>query len=599
MSKWYNSNSLSSSTLVFLLASVQFTTAQHHSMVDEPVPLFNASGDEPMSYALFPDNKGYFYTHVILMTIAFWILMPIGIMLGIAKSSLHIPVQLGSLCFAMGGFFFAKLYGHSTPHLYKGNSHHILGWILFLFMITQMSVGIVRKIANAVGKRTASYEQIHQEDHLDYPASPTSFIDPCSSSSSNSHSSDRHSEASGETLHMNELTDFNDKSYHSKDSRQSSNSTAAHTIYDVDLDDESLIENSHLASDNMPKSTDLGFIMRLFYSVSPYIPSIVKNIFVTLAYNRFTTDVCRYFHLIMGRAFIILIFVQTLSGLVVYHGVCRSWEVLGCIAHLIKGGIFFFYGIMTFGRYLGAFANKGWAWNYIENGSRFSFEMIESCLIFTYGITNTWMEHFGQDSRWTHKDLEHASLAFMWWWCGLIGIMVESRAVRRLLERTILTNTNTTQNSSKSYSLNPFPALTVLMTGISMGNHHQDTLYSSNIHYMWGILLASAACCRFVTYLFLYRNAPTDAQPSRPPSELLGAFLLIAGSILFMASNSGTLLWLRRNNVDSMFLMNVCVALTAITLCYVAALQIIKAWAERREAFKQGERNQQNMEQQR
>ncbi|KAI7904745.1 uncharacterized protein BX663DRAFT_484840 [Cokeromyces recurvatus] len=113
------------------------------------------------------------------------------------------------------------------------------------------------------------------------------------------------------------------------------------------------------------------------------------------------------------------------------------------------------------------------------------------------------------------------------------------------------------------------------------------------------IQCTSAACCRFVTYLFLYRNAPTDAQPSRPPSELLGAFLLIAGSILFMASNSGTLLWLRRNNVDSMFLMNVCVALTAITLCYVAALQIIKAWAERREAFKQGERNQQNMEQQR
>lgn len=271
---------------------------------------------------------------------------------------------------------------------------------------------------------------------------------------------------------------------------------------------------------------------------------------------------------------------------------CRSWEVLGCIAHLIKGGIFYFYGIATFGRYLGAFANRGWAWNRVDGASGYSFEMIESSLIFVYGITNTWMEHFGQDSAWTHKDLEHASLAFMWWWCGLIGILVESRAIRRLLERTILTKTNT-EAPSQGYSLNPFPALTVVFTGLSMGLHHQETAYSSNIHFMWGLLLGLAAICRFVTYLSLYRNAPTDAQPSRPPSELIGAFLLIAGSILFMASNSGTILWLRRNNVDSMFLLNVIVALTSMTLIYVATLQIIKAWAEKREHAKK-----QSMEQQ-
>lgn len=260
---------------------------------------------------------------------------------------------------------------------------------------------------------------------------------------------------------------------------------------------------------------------------------------------------------------------------------------------MIKGGIFFFYGCATFGRYLGAFANRGWAWNKIENGSPFSFEMIESGLIFFYGITNTWMEHFGQDSAWTHKDLEHASLAFMWWWCGLAGILVESRAVRRLLQRTILNKTNH-QGPLAGYSLNPFPALTVLMTGISMGNHHQDTVYSTNIHYMWGLLLASAAVCRFITYVTLYRNEPQDSEPSRPPSEVVGAFLLIAGSILFMASNSGTLLWLRRENVDSMFLMNVCVAFTSMTLCYVAGLMIIKAWSEKREdRKKQAAANQQ------
>lgn len=46
--------------------------------MDEKVPAFNATGDEPMSYALFPDNKSYFYIHVAMMVIAFWVLMPIG-----------------------------------------------------------------------------------------------------------------------------------------------------------------------------------------------------------------------------------------------------------------------------------------------------------------------------------------------------------------------------------------------------------------------------------------------------------------------------------------------------------------------------------------
>lgn len=91
----------------------------------------------------------------------------------------------------------------------------------------------------------------------------------------------------------------------------------------------------------------------------------------------------------------------------------REWEIFGCIAHLIKGAIFYIYGLITFARYLGSFADKGWAWNYIPNASKFSFEMIECSLIFFYGITNTWMEHFGNDSAWTHKDLEHASIAFM------------------------------------------------------------------------------------------------------------------------------------------------------------------------------------------
>lgn len=213
-------------------------------------------------------------------------------MLGIAKSSLHVPIQLLSFCFAMVGFFFAKLYGHSTPHLYAGNSHHTLGWVLFLFLIVQMTVGVVRKIANAVGKRTdAAYEQIQQREQL-LPSSS-------SSAPSSSASSDNHSEASGETLHMHDL-EFDKHGSRCSQSWEEEE----HDIPSISQQPE-------------------GVVMRMFIAVSPYIPNIVKNAFVTVAYNQFTTVVCRYYHLFMGRTFIVLIFVQTLSGLVVYHGVCR------------------------------------------------------------------------------------------------------------------------------------------------------------------------------------------------------------------------------------------------------------------------------------
>lgn len=63
-------------------AATMSVSAQHSHgggmAMDEPLPAFNSTGDEPMSYALFPDNKSYFYIHVSMMILAFWILMPMG-----------------------------------------------------------------------------------------------------------------------------------------------------------------------------------------------------------------------------------------------------------------------------------------------------------------------------------------------------------------------------------------------------------------------------------------------------------------------------------------------------------------------------------------
>ncbi|CAO3599276.1 unnamed protein product [Absidia cylindrospora] len=455
-------------------------------------------------------------------------------------------------------------------------------------LVTFLVTCVVRKIAKAVGKtqQEGAYESLTEENvRLVRPSS--SYF---SRESSHTHVGDSHSEGSMETLHHNH--DASSINATAATTKVENDNTGDH-VNRLSMEEEEE-EGDHLLDEDdalmmmMTPQEKPSIGMRMVNAVLPYIPQLIKNAFVRTAYNPFTKTVCRHFHSILGRVMIILIFTQTLSGLVVYHGVCRSWAVLGCIAHLIKGGIFFFYGILTFGRYLGAFAEKGWAWNRVDGGSKFSFEFIECSLIFIYGITNTWMEHFGSESTWNHKDFEHASLAFMWWWCGLVGLLVESRSLRRLLERSVMaTPLDVPRHEPRqTYSLNPFPALTIMLTGISMGNHHQETQYSTNVHYMWGLLLALAAVCRLGTYVVFFRNTPTSIKPSRPPTELLGAFCLIAGSILFMASNSGTMTWMRRLEVDSMFMMNVCVALTSLTLTYVAAMMILKAWAMKREQRK-------------
>lgn len=95
---------------------------------------------------------------------------------------------------------------------------------------------------------------------------------------------------------------------------------------------------------------------------------------------------------------------------------CRGGLINTCAAHFIKGSIFFGYGVLTFARYLGAYADLGWAWNRRPDGKQgASAEMIECFVIFLYGITNTWMERFGAHAGdpYTVKQVQHISIAVM------------------------------------------------------------------------------------------------------------------------------------------------------------------------------------------
>ena len=234
----------------------------------------------------------------------------------------------------------------------------------------------------------------------------------------------------------------------------------------------------------------------------------------------------------------------------------------------MSGGVFFSYGIITLGRYLGVFADFGWAWNLKPPGELTgqkwkdrapTAEFVESLFIFLYGSTQTFMEHLGNHNGglWSHKDLQHVSIAIMFFWAGLCGLLIETPFIRRCFNRTIeatlplrtpnyqmlrdpgshpsnSVSTAVLPPPQQSLSYNPFPGLIIFMTGIMMSMHHQESMLSTMVHKQWGYLLAAFALFRLGTYFMMFLSPPTSYLPTRPVTELLTSFCLICGGIVFM-----------------------------------------------------------------
>lgn len=125
-------------------------------------------------------------------------------------------------------------------------------------------------------------------------------------------------------------------------------------------------------------------------------------------------------------------------------------------------------------------------------------------------------------------------------------MLVESKRLRDLLNTRNDSPTSQfqypanreTQEEPASYKfpMNPIPALVILLLGIMMSSHHQESMVSTMIHSQWGNLLIGAALARAGTYILFYLSPPKSVLPGRPPTELISAFCFMAGGLIFMAS---------------------------------------------------------------
>jgi hypothetical protein len=177
-------------------------------------------------------------------------------------------------------------------------------------------------------------------------------------------------------------------------------------------------------------------------------------------------------------------------------------------------------------------------------------------------------------------------------------MLIESSLIRDLLNVTVTEAASSSFDSSydedvreelkppRSYQfpINPIPALVILLLGIMMSSHTQQSMVSSMIHKQWGNLLTGASFARGFTYVLIYLKPPKSILPSRPPTELLASFGLLAGGIIFMASSGDTVDGMEHYSLDAMFMYTVTMGFVGLLMAWIIVVIAIKGWAVRKEA---------------
>ncbi|GAA5875917.1 hypothetical protein JCM3774_005815 [Rhodotorula dairenensis] len=536
----------------------------HHSHapalleLNETQILLTHSPDPPSywDYDQSEDGKpAVLYAHIVLMSIAFFGLLPLAIFLKAGRSSLHIIPQAAFLAVSILGLVCGQIYNGLTPNMYEHSSHTSWGWFT-MFLTVALNIVDVGKFFlrfTRWGKRQG---------------------DKSAGRSSTADAQEADSNAQESTPFRLGGEDVDEDASDEVDRLVVSPVSLEHPVSPTFARGNSIA----LSDGDTAVHSD-----EAYWNGEPARPPSAGQ------------RVRKVTSLVLAaaeRSLILLAYIQVCSGIAVWTGSCRQNYLNGCLAHIIKGSIFLWYGLLTFARYCGAFSSLGWAWNRHPSkvSSIWTAEFVESLVIFTYGATNTWMERMGKTGSYSVKDVQHISIAIMFWGAGALGMFLESRTVRAWLSTPAAETSGRSLNAippppSAAFSFNPFPALCIGVTGVAMAAHHQTYQFQVDIHALWGNLLGAFAAFRFLTYFFLFLRPPSSILPSRPPTEALASLALTCGGVVFILSvEQVTFAAMRHHADDVMAFLNLTVAVVCAWFFWTACLFAIKGWALSRTA---------------
>lgn len=248
-------------------------------------------------------------------------------------------------------------------------------------------------------------------------------------------------------------------------------------------------------------------------------------------------------HSIFGKIFPVLSWTQMVLGVVTALGFCFNDpppdDYMGqCLAHLIMGSSFQAYGValLLSLRFGGPWLAK----------RKVSQEYLDSWMILAWGVVTTFSMHnaFGNESHWSHKDMQHTSLGIFWWIGGATGVWL-GRTARR----------------------NVVPALVMGGTGLAMGSHAQSDMLATMVHKIFVMTLAIFAVVRIIEISFLLKDEHERPKPSS--FQYLSPLLLIFAGMTFSSATQEQLRWIMASGMDHV----------TYTLLILSAALLVFLWA--------------------
>ncbi|KAK3690024.1 hypothetical protein B0T22DRAFT_185374 [Podospora appendiculata] len=548
---------------------------------DKPLP----EDQYAPTYFALTEHAGLIYAHISLMALAWVVILPLAVMFSIALSRHRLPAQLGFLATNAVGLLLGVIYNANTPDLYPNNAHHKLGWALTWIVGGQVLIGLLATVGGTLKSRLGRTTSGRADERQSFiPVSTEAMAEHESSFPKTyrfSNDSGQGTEPTSESLRSHSLSSGpSSPPIPLREARKEYMEGEGDEFVDEDLE----------AHAPMVSKSKFSLARSLAQKIAGKISSRFWKLLM-LAYN------------VVDRTILIAGFVALCTGVITFGRFFEGHQIFTGLAHWIKGGVFFWLGLLTLGRWAGSFGELGWAWNISPRRAsqkwRPSAEFVESALIFFYGSTNIFLEHLGgAGGEWSAQDLEHVSITVLFIGGGLCGMLIESISIRDLLNATVTEAGHAApenayrdaerdelkQPETYRFSMNPIPALVILLLGIMMSSHTQDSMISSMVHKQWGNLLTGASFARAFTYVLIYLKPPTSIYPSRPPTELLTAFGLISGGVIFMASSGDTVNAMIHYELDAMFMYTVTMGFTGLLMAWVIVVIAIKGWAVRREA---------------
>ena len=335
--------------------------------------------------------------------------------MSIARSRFVLPSQFAFLIVNALALLIGVVYNHKTPDLYENNSHSKTGWIITWIASAWVSMALIQSYMDR--------DQAHSfDDETTQPLNAANMAEYQRVKEEDLESPYRYSNDSGQGTERNSASLYGHSPSPSVGSEDRQVPEPMRRNIHDELDD---LEDVSLEK---PKSRLDSFFSR---NVARFVAGR-------------TAKVIRALYVVFERTIIIQGLVAILTGTVVYGGIAQGGAVFNVLAHYIKGGIFFVYGFLTLGRWMGAFADLGWAWNKKPSrdvvgrrkASLPSAEFTESFVIFLYGCTNVFLEHLAAwGGAWTAQDLEHVSISVLFFGGGLVSshLLHPSQPLARIL----------------------------------------------------------------------------------------------------------------------------------------------------------------------